>query len=62
MNGFTVKHGSIVEIDPTAPVTYKDAAVDTQHERRSPTKFKNPFTCLFCGTTYEYGDPTHTHN
>ena len=22
----------------------------------------NPFKCLFCGETYEYGDPNHTHN
>lgn len=49
-------------------MTLKEAkGRDEQHRNQpeqvaAPAPFKDPFKCPFCGETYEYGDPNHSHN
>ena len=38
----------------------RECAIRLENSQNSP--IKNPFKCPFCGVTYEYGDPNHSHN
>ena len=57
-NAWTTLVHAAQHLDANAKPERKTECVTTA----TPSPIANPFKCLFCGETYEYGASNHTHN